>query len=57
MLGRKKDKRKPVKPTSNIDTLIGSNTRVSGDMEFKGGLHIDGYIKGCLLYTSPSPRD
>lgn len=45
MLGRKKDKRKP---TSSIDTLIGSNTRVNGDMEFSGGLHIDGYIKGNI---------
>ena len=45
MLGRKKDKRKP---PANIDTLIGSHTRVNGDMEFSGGLHIDGYIKGNI---------
>ena len=47
MFGSKKDKRKP-KPATHIDTLVGSNTRVNGDMEFSGGLHIDGYIKGNI---------
>ncbi len=50
MFGKKKDThtRKPPKPTANIDTFIGSSTRVNGDMEFRGGLHIDGYIKGNI---------
>ena len=52
MFGSKKDKRakssKPKPAASSIDTLIGSNTRVNGDMEFSGGLHIDGYIKGNI---------
>jgi cytoskeletal protein CcmA (bactofilin family) len=29
-----------------IDTLIGANTRINGDVEFGGGFHIDGYING-----------
>jgi cytoskeletal protein CcmA (bactofilin family) len=29
-----------------IDTLIGANTRINGDVEFSGGLHLDGYING-----------
>jgi cytoskeletal protein CcmA (bactofilin family) len=29
-----------------IDTLIGAKTRIDGDVEFAGGLHIDGYING-----------
>lgn len=29
-----------------IDTLIGSGTRINGDVEFSGGLHLDGYING-----------
>jgi cytoskeletal protein CcmA (bactofilin family) len=29
-----------------IDTLIGSGTRVVGDVHFKGGLHVDGAIQG-----------
>jgi cytoskeletal protein CcmA (bactofilin family) len=32
-----------------IDTLVGRNTRVSGDIEFRGGFHVDGYIKGNIL--------
>jgi cytoskeletal protein CcmA (bactofilin family) len=29
-----------------IDTLIGADTRINGDVEFSGGLHLDGYING-----------
>src|SRR5580765_5314648 len=29
-----------------IDTLIGAGTRINGDVEFVGGLHLDGYING-----------
>jgi cytoskeletal protein CcmA (bactofilin family) len=29
-----------------IDTLIGRNTRISGDLRFSGGLHVDGEIHG-----------
>lgn len=32
--------------TSRIDTLIGQQTHVLGDVKFSGGLHIDGVIKG-----------
>jgi len=32
-----------------IDTLVGRNTRVSGDIEFRGGFHVDGYIKGNIV--------
>jgi len=31
---------------ANIDTLIGAKTRINGDVEFNGGLHLDGYING-----------
>ncbi|MEA3196002.1 MAG: hypothetical protein QOF32_54 [Gammaproteobacteria bacterium] len=30
----------------NIDTLIGPKTRIDGDVEFNGGLHLDGHING-----------
>jgi cytoskeletal protein CcmA (bactofilin family) len=33
------------KPT-RIDTLIGTASRVHGDLEFTGGLHLDGSIAG-----------
>ena len=29
-----------------IDTLIGAKTRIHGDVEFAGGLHLDGQING-----------
>jgi cytoskeletal protein CcmA (bactofilin family) len=31
---------------ASIDTLIGLKTRINGDVEFTGGLHLDGYING-----------
>jgi cytoskeletal protein CcmA (bactofilin family) len=32
--------------TAQIDTLIDAKTRINGDVEFAGGLHVDGYING-----------
>ena len=43
MLGRKERK------NSAIKTLVGSNTEVNGDVEFSGGLHVDGYIRGNVI--------
>jgi len=34
---------------SGIDTVIGSQTRLEGDIHFSGGLHVDGTIKGNLV--------
>ncbi len=31
---------------ARIDTLIGKAARVLGDVEFQGGLHLDGHIAG-----------
>jgi cytoskeletal protein CcmA (bactofilin family) len=31
---------------TRIDTLIGKSARVSGDVDFRGGLHLDGRIAG-----------
>jgi cytoskeletal protein CcmA (bactofilin family) len=38
-------KPKPSKK-AEIDTLIGAKTKINGDVEFVGGLHLDGYING-----------
>ena len=38
--------KRPNKPSSRIDTLIGKSVRVNGDVEFTGGLHVDGYVGG-----------
>ncbi len=40
MFGRKQRKQ------SVVDSLIGSNSRVNGDLNFEGGCHIDGTVKG-----------
>lgn len=40
----------PPKPSSTaVDTLIGRQTEVSGDIRFSGGLHIDGKVRGKVL--------
>jgi len=33
-------------PKQAIDTLIGKTSRVEGDVEFAGGLHLDGSVAG-----------
>ena len=38
-------KQKPSK-NATIDTLIGPKTRINGDVDFTGGLHLDGHING-----------
>jgi cytoskeletal protein CcmA (bactofilin family) len=35
-----------------IDTLIGAKTRIHGDVEFAGGLHLDGRIDGDVKGAS-----
>lgn len=42
MFGR--NKKSPI--SGRIDTLICRNTRLQGDVEFSGGLHLDGRIHG-----------
>ena len=29
-----------------VDTLVGANTRISGDLHFSGGCHVDGTVNG-----------
>ncbi len=37
------------KPTTSVDTLIGRQTEILGDVRFSGGLHVDGRIKGKVV--------
>ena len=46
MLGKKSRSQAP------IGTLVGSDTRIQGDIEFTGGCHIDGYVKGNVRAAS-----
>ena len=34
---------------SKIDTLVGQQTEIQGDIRFSGGLHVDGKIKGNVV--------
>lgn len=38
--------KKPPKPQTRIDSLIGAGTRIEGNVIFAGGLRIDGEVKG-----------
>ncbi|MDC8444988.1 MAG: polymer-forming cytoskeletal protein [Nitrosomonas sp.] len=42
-------KKKKTKFNSHIDTLIGTNTQIKGDISFTGGLRIDGRIDGNVI--------
>lgn len=37
------------KQKNTIDSLIGSSTRIEGDLHFKGGLRIDGQVCGNVF--------
>lgn len=37
---------------SDIDTLIGANAVITGDIQFTGGLRVDGRISGSITATS-----
>ncbi|VAW75571.1 Polymer-forming bactofilin [hydrothermal vent metagenome] len=39
---------------AKIDTLVGRNTVVEGDVIFTGGLHVDGCIKGNVIAEKDS---
>ena len=36
------------KPIETVDTLLGNGTVLQGDLEFTGGLRVDGHIKGHI---------
>ena len=47
--------KKPSKPQSRIDSLIGAGTRVEGSIVFTGGLRVDGEIKGDVTSAADQP--
>ena len=46
MLGKKPAPAVVQKPTDKIDTLLGPNTEIHGDVNFSGGLRVDGKLSG-----------
>jgi len=49
--GLRKNKGKSKKhqsPNIHFDTLVSAKTQIEGDLQFSGGLHIDGLIRGTI---------
>ncbi|MEA2094379.1 MAG: polymer-forming cytoskeletal protein, partial [Pseudomonadota bacterium] len=46
--------KKVKKANARVDTIIGQQTQVEGDVHFTGGLHIDGRIKGNVIAENGS---
>lgn len=40
---------------NSIDTLIGAETRIEGDVHFSGGLRVDGAIRGNVSEPNTAP--
>ena len=47
--------KKANKIDNRIDTLIGVDTRIEGDLHFSGGLRLDGAIRGNVSEQSSTP--
>ncbi|TDI80449.1 MAG: polymer-forming cytoskeletal protein [Betaproteobacteria bacterium] len=47
--------KKVSKPPDHIDTLIGADTCIEGDIGFSGGLRVDGRIRGNVVATGDEP--
>jgi cytoskeletal protein CcmA (bactofilin family) len=47
MFGRRKQ------TSTRIDTLLGRTANLNGDLEFSGGLHLDGRVNGNVRSTAP----
>ncbi|MBW3568363.1 MAG: polymer-forming cytoskeletal protein [Proteobacteria bacterium] len=41
---------------SQMDTLVGHNTKIVGDIHFEGGLHVDGLIEGNVYARDAGSR-
>jgi cytoskeletal protein CcmA (bactofilin family) len=42
----------PKSGATTVDTLIGRQTEISGDVRFAGGLHVDGKVKGKVIASA-----
>ncbi len=45
---KKSGKKQYQSPHVHFDTLVSSKTQIQGDIQFSGGLHIDGLIRGTI---------
>ncbi len=47
--------KKHSKPQTQIDSLIGAGTSIDGDLNFTGGLRIDGQVNGNVVAAQGKP--
>jgi cytoskeletal protein CcmA (bactofilin family) len=47
--------KQPSKPQNRIDSLIGVGTRIEGNVNFAGGLRIDGEVVGNVIAATDQP--
>ena len=52
MLGGNPKKSKSA--NAKVETLVGQDTEITGDIRFNGGLHIDGVVKGNVIAEDDS---
>lgn len=48
-------RKQPSKPQNRIDSLIGAGTRIEGNINFTGGLRVDGEVIGNVTAVSDQP--
>ena len=46
--------KKPKSSGARVDTIIGQQTMIEGNIHFTGGLHVDGKVKGNIIAESGS---
>lgn len=51
MFGKKTNVVGTSKPQSQIDSLIGADTVIDGDVKFSGGMRVDGRVNGNIFGT------
>lgn len=47
--------KKHSKPQNRIDSLIGVGTTIEGDLNFSGGMRIDGHVNGNVIAAQGKP--
>lgn len=47
--------KKHSKPQNRIDSLIGVGTTIEGDLNFSGGMRIDGHVNGNVVAAQGKP--
>src|SRR5215813_11754286 len=48
-------RKQPSKPQNRIDSLIGVGTKIEGNVNFTGGLRVDGEVVGNVTAISDEP--